>query len=589
MAWDDTKSPGDTALSSDWNTMVTDQKARIVSGADTVKDKYVDWGTSTDQIHSALMPIGTPTDGALSDGLLDWTTGTKVADAIDDVNEIMSELAPADADSMAGGTLTYTGTTKYTGRLASGAGITYKTGTSSGTSVNYIVSDATFSLFSPSQGTCFNKADEGSLVFFINATEKGTFNLGSLFNTAERAGSQTYPPKTNTLITVTSVRAYNDFSKWQKGNATCAVVAGSCGSGYNYFSLNHSGISTTQTSANFEIFFDTDTNTPAVTTPIIREGNKVTKYLDGVQFYSTGTTFLLDVSGTYLFATTYHDTGSPLGISGFTGVSNTYIPFTNGSVNGVTNPPGAGQTMICSGVVLQCNVNQARSLNSRITITPRDPYGTYSTAQSASQNRMIDNYTSPTSTDKYEYFDDENRRMTSGTYNSIPTTISGPACWATGTTLSNGTSQVYNGTLYYPTINWYSGYLPSQQAGTDYSSFSGKQYFYRAIYDAGNPHSAGTLEFLSLVDADIGESGTGAVNVFIKLPSQTGWLDLGKDYSLATFTGADNDGCQTSQSSNSWSWTCGGFTTANSGYMIMVLVIFNNSSKSIASIREMGW
>jgi len=79
------------------------------------------------------------------------------------------------------------------------------------------------------------------------------------------------------------------------------------------------------------------------------------------------------------------------------------------------------------------------------------------------------------------------------------------------------------------------------------------------------------------------------LNVFIKLPTQTGWLDAGTMYSAATFTGIDNDGCQVSKSGNLYTLTFGTFSTANSGWMIIVKVVLQSSSHSITSTFSVNW
>jgi hypothetical protein len=142
--------------------------------------------------------------------------------------------------------------------------------------------------------------------------------------------------------------------------------------------------------------------------------------------------------------------------------------------------------------------------------------------------------------------------------------------------------------LIYPTINFSSGYLPN---GTqpDYSSFSGNQQYCRAFVQVGNPHSSGKLQVNSLFQGDVSPVGTGSLNIEIKLPSQTGWLDLGKPFDAGTFTGVTGDGCRVIAANSDFSWTCGTFTTANSGWLYVVRVTFRDGSKTIGQLREIGW
>jgi hypothetical protein len=93
----------------------------------------------------------------------------------------------------------------------------------------------------------------------------------------------------------------------------------------------------------------------------------------------------------------------------------------------------------------------------------------------------------------------------------------------------------------------------------------------------------------NLTNTDVSAVGSGNVNVEIKLPTQTGWLDLGTDYVQATFTGADGDGCKTAQSGDDWSWTAGSFSTADSGNMVIVRITIRVNSENLTQVRERGW
>jgi len=553
-----------------------------------VEDGGIDWGDAVDQVGSDDMPIANaPATKAWTDGIKNWTNSTGTNQALYDMNYLFSFLAPSDASSMDGNSLIPSGTSKHTGRLSAGSA-SYKGGDPAGTNVNYIVNDATFNLASPNQATTFNTADEGDLDWYLNGGLNDTFDLAAAFNEGERAGAQSYPPALGAAgnIRVDSVAYYNTFPLWQKGNATALIVAGDCLQGYNYFAMEHSGIAPVQTTASYEVFYDNDAGAnPSVTVPTLVENAKQVKYLSGVQSYTTNSTFDLSVVGSDCFDNVYHTT-SPLTYASLTGVSNGNITPTDGAVSGLSNPPAIGETMTVTNKVLTITAGSARSTNARVTLTPRDPYGSYTARQSASANNLVDTY-GTTSTALYDYLDDENRRLPAGAYDLVPGAITGQ--WVSATALVDGQAQVYNGRLYYPTIDFTVGYNPSQQVGADYSGFVSNQVYYRAFYEAGTPHSNGSLEFANLVGSDIDPIGSGDVNVEIKLPTQTGWLDLGTAYVAGTFTGADGDGCRTSQSGDDWGWTCGIFSTASSGYMIIVRVTIRNNTKSITQVRELGW
>ncbi len=517
------------------------------------------------------------TAGKWDDGLLEWTPSTSLCDAIDEVNETLFYLAPADAQSMDGDALS---TFTYTGRLSAG-NVNYEVGATAGSTVDYIVK-ADFLLGSPNPTTTFNKSDEGTFRWFLNGATADTVDLAANFDEGERSGDQSAVPWVSGDLSITDVGWYNNFPKWQLGTARVNVQATGLQQGYNYITLVHDGISSTQTTSTLDIFYDNDPGPdPAVGTPIITEGATAMRYLSGVKMYDRGSTFNLAVTALFCFNNVFHET-SPLTYSSTSSTMDSgNIDYDDGSVSGVDSPPTIGNTMIVANKTLTVPSSDIRSTDARLTVTPRDPYNSYASSTSASEDRLIDAF-STNSTDLYEYFDDEDRRLPTGPYDATGISITGQ--WNSSTTLPGNEAQVYNGRLYYPTIN-FSGYLPT---GPNYSTFSGDQVYYRAFYDAGVPHSSGQLEFANLADADIGGLGTGDINVEIKLPTQTGWLDLGTAYSLGGFGGADGDGCRTDQSGNDWYWTCGTISTANSGYMIIVRVTFRNPN-DITQIRELGW
>ena len=526
----------------------------------------------------------------LSGSLLSSDT---VKTSIEELDAVLEELAPANALTLEAKALTIylSTTTKYSGYL-SGGNVNYKPGSPAGTYVNYIIKDAVFSLQTPTPTTAINYGDKGTLDAYVNGWDgisgfSGTFvdsfNLLGNFDEAHRSSNQTYPPALSPsgFVTVQSVGKYNSFSRWQKLNALLNIASANLRQGWNYVGLRHT-LAAVQTSTPFDAFYDTDAGpNPTLGSLTIVENLLVSKYLSGVKFYAVGSTFLLNAIGTNCFNNVF--SGTPILWSGFTGIADGGVAYNDPSVSGISVPPAIGETMTVTNKALMISVSSVRDEDATITCTPSDPYGSYVAVTTPSVGRLVDTY-GTTSTAIYEYFDDENRRMPVGAYNAVPGAITGQ--WNSLNVLANGNSQVFNGTLCYPTINFSSAHLPVQPE--DYSGFSGDQVYYRTMYHAATPHSNGTLELGSLVNADVGQVGSGAVNVEIKLPTQTGWLDLGKDYIQATFTGIDGDGCRTSQSVSSWGWTAGTFSTGLSGYMYVVRITLRNSTRSISQVRETG-
>ena len=526
-------------------------------------------------------------------GSLLSTENVKVS--LEELDMAVEDLMPANAGTLEAKALTIFGgtTVKYAGYVSQG-NVNYKPGDPAGSLIGYIIKDAIFSLQTPTPSTAVNYGDKGTLDAYVNGWSgisgfsgfsgimMDSFNLLGNFNEAHRSGNQVYPPANSPsgFVTIQSVGKYNNFSKWQKLNALLNITSANLRQGWNWLCLMHT-LPSNQTSTPFDVFYDTDVGPdPSAAGLSLAESAPVYRYLSGVKFYTIGSTFLIGVIGANCFNNVY--VLSPINYAGFTGIPDGSIAWSDPTVTGVSSPPAVGDTMTVTNKVLTISISNVRNIDTRLICTPVDPYGSYAPIQSPSVNRLVDTY-GTTSTTLFEYFDDENRRLPIGAYDAVPAPITGQ--WTSSNVLLNGNAQVYNGSLYYPTIN-FSTYLPAQ--AEDYSAFAGNQVYYRAVYHAAWPHNNGVLELGGLTGIDVAPVGTGSVNVEIKLPTQTGWLDLGTNYIQATFTGSDGDGCRTSQSGSSWGWTSGTFSTGLSGFMYIFRITLRDATRSVTQVREIG-
>jgi hypothetical protein len=137
----------------------------------------------------------------------------------------------------------------------------------------------------------------------------------------------------------------------------------------------------------------------------------------------------------------------------------------------------------------------------------------------------------------------------------------------------------------------FSTYLPS--GNPDYSGLAATtdRTFIRAMKDNDLvSHATGTLRLTGITKTQLYNR---EVRVYIKAPTQTGWLDLTRDYNYAGFTGADDDGCWTDrdvQSGSDFKFTIGSFYTQNSGYMVIVKVVYPSSSAPrISHMQVIDW
>jgi hypothetical protein len=560
-------------------------------------------------VNEGVLTLQDPTDASWADGLFtSWTSDTTtIMDALDNINEALNDLAPATPLTLAGASLTMAGVSTFNGNASAGAGQFFKSAAGEDIDATYtggkIVLSDNFTLTNPTSGATesggddtFSDGESGTLSARITKSgseaEDGSINLATAT-----------PPETDAALTLNAQNAnYNSFALWVRGDATIDVDATApLGQGYNKIVMRHA-FGGNRDSADYEVFNDTSATVVTVTTATqLAENTKVSIWLSGVEFYADNSTFDVSFQTANNFKNTYQS--DAFGYSGISAIPSGTVSLTHAAWNGtVSNPPDISDVPVLGGAsdfTVTASTNNTTNVNARLTMTFRKPGRSNVTSQSqglgGSGNLLIHTYSGTgNSTALLDSFNDENRRLPDNdgsaypnNYDSIPGAITGQ--WTTTADLVNGEAQVYNGSLWFPTINFSSGFHPST-GQPDYSAFSGDQVYLRAIFDSGGtPHSSGTLEFTGLTGADVGAKGAGNINVEIKLPTQTGWLDLGTDFDSGTFTGADGDGCRTAQSGNDWSWTASTFSTADSGDMIIVRISFRNSTDSISELEELDW
>ena len=190
------------------------------------------------------------------------------------------------------------------------------------------------------------------------------------------------------------------------------------------------------------------------------------------------------------------------------------------------------------------------------------------------QNILINSY-SKYSTDKNEYFVDEYYRLPNNDWDEIPIITTGG--WNSNTILAQNELQVFNHTLQYPQTN-YSTYKPDQII--DYSSYSGTKSYIRSFIDIGKPHNNGTFFIKGYNPLDT------SLHIDIKLPAQTGWLNLKTPYNESEFYGENDNGCLISRDGENFNFTTGEFSSSNSGYLILLRITIDESN--ISNIEEIS-
>lgn len=541
--------------------------------------------------------IGNPSDGSWEDGINSWNQNTKVADAFDDVNELLAQLAPANAESLQAKSLTG-GPTKYTGKMPAGLSTNWTaSGKIAGDTLTDLVKTTNGTINTPNTSTAFNYADQGLLKLYINGIVKATIDLGANFVEANRNGNQimsdydvqgTGDVISNGVVTftegtfaITSVGKYNNFTKWQKGIAS-VILSQPLGEGYNEVYLVHEIPGSNQTTNKFVMFYDNDAT--AITfsqVPTITEKAITGKHLSGVKYYTLGDTFDLNYKVDNLFAKAYHiNKASEYSMPGLTKVTK----------NPLTVPNFNDQFIVSDVVTLdQSNII---SNNARIAATANDPYGTVVNGTSVVEGRLVLTY-GQRSTDKLEYFTDEVYRLPLN-FDFTSKTAGITNVWNSQMSLTNGNAQCYlNGSgaasLVFPTTNFSTGFVPTNTA--NYSVFTGEQKYARAFV-ASSPKSNVTIT-LNGIASGLGQVGQGDVNVEIMLPGLSSWGDALKPFDSSASKTVDGWGMLSGSVSYSGgnatlTATFGGLSTVDSGNRIYVRVTLRNGNRFITSM-SVGW
>ena len=529
------------------------------------------------------------------------------------VSSMIYCLRPDDASSIDATSLN-SSLTFYTAKESAG-NTSYEIG--AGTQNDYTINNPTWpiqlTLQNPS--TQLNKADQGVLELLINGVVIDSFDLESAFDESYRGtcttpgqqgstydggnGLPTYSSNysgSGSYIKINSIQMYNNWPDYQIGNVELYIRQSDLVHGYNYVQLRHSGISPVQTTLPFKFFYDSDTSSITVNSgPSISENNPSLKYLSGVPYYGYNSTFNLDITVANLFANVYVD--NPIKISNPNNIINEkFIAYNDSSVSGVSDPPNISETMTVSGYTFALDIHNKIGLDEKFDITLIDPYGEYSGGQTDS----IRIYTyGPFSDKTHEYFHDEHYRITSdydinttpsdpaaaANWDSTQNILTGPVGYNDGLQVGINTSG--NTGLIYPQGD-YSTINPS--GGPDYSgSISGIRYYLRMFASSDRPNSNGILKISGPTRSDI-ENGIVKVELCVPVNGAfdttpqhgTQWLDLSKWYNMATFTGANGDGCRVSGGSgDEYYFTLGYYSTAYSNNCLLVRVSFDETYTTV--------
>lgn len=361
-------------------------------------------------------------------------------------------------------------------------------------------------------------------------------------------------------------------------------------SGYFKLELNHTA---SPVLADFgEVFWDGGIAPNGSWDPTATLNTATYKYLSGVPYYTTGSTFLIEDSPTNGVNDAVNATIDPdkdillVNVSEFNATVGE-VDFDSATISGLTydasNSPIRNETPDYAEIITVGSAPH-RVTDAHVYTTWHNYHGNEVGSPKSSLGAGISIDTWPvTATPEIEYFDDEAYRLQDEDTNDFSITKTNYGDWV-GT--GGGTDerdwdsvqhigvgsmghtpglQVGSGILQYPTVNYSSGRLP---VGPDYSGLLGDRYYYRAFFVGDllthkNFRVSLNVYGFTMSDFEIGlgtdDSTDGRVDIMFPGPNKTpmdgansstfpgsGWLHCGKQFNYPVFTGVDNDGCLSS-------------------------------------------
>lgn len=540
--------------------------------------------------------IGAAEDGTYTDGVFtDFVPSTPIGTAIDRFNELFLSLVPSKAPDLSNwsgarsggvnGKLSFSSTqpiaTYFGGNLAPINPISHD-GTWTSDSIKRLSIYAASSnvditgvlnsqIGASSTGAfaalSFGDADLGTLTLNINGVIVSTASLTTL-SSINNTSSSTISGFALSAATASKFVTGSPFEQFKNRTGTWLVKNNDTRlrNGYNYLIAEHKFSTTTRTLARYEFIIDDNTtNTTFSNFSIPTFSLTGTKHLSGIAYF-TGGYVNYDTQIDNLYRNTYYAGSDAItfGDNSTAGNAGSYpILLTNPQL---TLPPSSGDE--AKSIVLSTDPNIGNGSPMTFTILTgvrrlNDPIGLYAIAKRTLQgtrqggtasitNVYLDSI-APTSTNTFEGFDDEAKRLKWGSYDLITDVTSGTGTWDMLQSLTNGDSyhntglQVFGSKLIYPSTNYsIHGSLTTNKnfgiSGADYSSATGERTYYRYFYQASTTGvfkiniagSGGT--FVAAATSITGNQ----IKVEFKLPGSvtptTGWLDAYNNFATGVWT-----------------------------------------------------
>jgi len=575
--------------------------------------------------------IGFTRDGEYyPDGLFEFSTTTKISTAVDEINEALKDLAPAEASPLFGDLVINVVGGFKSGKIAKQNDqipeLLRLDDLSDGDYITYIITDNKLSAELPINGYMvkdkqqlqFGRADQGTIVavydnievdngidLFNNFNETSrdyygvvqgflpdinqtiTLNDGTSTNIIANPNKDLYRSSTQ-ILTINTVERYNDFKKWQRGTGELNIgtISGqtSISPGKHSFYVKHIDVVGGDYSTNIsEIFYDYDKTIVNTIIDNFYLKSGITKSISGVEFFYDNIAFNLSLTAENIFANTYWD--HPLSLTlAYSDAGNVIWNDSSSNLAGELVPNWNDRLILTDYVI---NFTGTGVMLDKVEIYAKG--GKVTTGWGPTTSFKIDllidtNNINNNSNLLKETFKDEDYRLPDSINFDDITLIGSKSIWDSEVLLEQYNAQQFLGKLKKANTD-YTNY----GIAVDYSLFSSdNQFYYRSFQAPLKSNSNGRIKILTL--GNIGVD----FDIFIKFPSLTGWLDLNILYDVQDFSNnstVDGTGCATDINKIGdrleIGWTIGANSTVDSNYGYFLKIVLY-SDIEISEIEEIS-
>jgi hypothetical protein len=282
--------------------------------------------TSSDAVGSNT--IGEPTDGTYDDGLFPFTSGTLIADAVDDINEILASLVPAEAPALQslgdtesgwvavnlafGSSNTISGVTNvdvldtlpalnvsgtYSSITSQSGSVSYRLGLNNGTSYQTVIGRLNLTVAQNGgtagaainyPATAFGDANEGKLYLYLNRTDSQSLEINLESTPAAITVSNTSASVTVSQTASAFFAGGSPYTGFINRTGSFTIATDHQRQGMNFIRIIHTSSNFERITKYIQWINDTSNQSSTVTSTtgsFIGTGNK---NISGVKYFTGG-------------------------------------------------------------------------------------------------------------------------------------------------------------------------------------------------------------------------------------------------------------------------------------------------------------